>query len=149
MIENRSAPPGTVVPGIAYDDLNEAIEWLCRVFGFRERLRWVDGEGNPQGAELEFGDGSVMLHRTGPGRRPPQDGDVTYVVVMLSVDDVDAHYANAKAQGADVHGEPATHPFGERQYGARDFAGYQWAFTQSVADVAPEEWGAIVPKEAQ
>jgi predicted enzyme related to lactoylglutathione lyase len=33
-----------------------------------------------------------------------------------------------------------------RQYTAEDFAGYEWTFSQSVADVDPEEWGAIVSK---
>jgi uncharacterized glyoxalase superfamily protein PhnB len=134
-----------MVPTLVYDDLNEAIDWLCSVLGFKERLRWVDGDGNPEGAELEHGDGSVMLSRTRPGRSAPTGGDVS-LFVMVSVEDVDAHYANAKAKGADVHGEPATYPFGERQYGLRDFAGHHWAFSQSVADVAPQDWGAIVPK---
>ena len=31
--------------------------------------------------------------------------------------------------------------YGERQYVATDLAGHQWTFTQSVADVSPEEWG--------
>jgi uncharacterized glyoxalase superfamily protein PhnB len=33
-------------------------------------------------------------------------------------------------------------PFGERQYVAQDPGGHRWTFTESVADVAPEEWGA-------
>jgi hypothetical protein len=37
-------------------------------------------------------------------------------------------------------------PFGERQYTARDHAGHYWTFAQHVADVAPEEWGAVTAK---
>lgn len=146
MIVNRSAPPGTIVPTLVYEDLNEAIPWLCDVVGFRERLRWVDDDGNPQGAELEIGDGSVMLSNTRPGRTAPC-ADGVHQMVMISVPDVDAHYRRAKERGADVHSEPMTAPFGERQFGLRDFAGHHWTFTQSVADVAPEDWGAIVPEE--
>ena len=36
---------------------------------------------------------------------------------------------------------PETHPFGERQYTARDFAGHVWTFTQTVANVEPRAWG--------
>jgi hypothetical protein len=36
---------------------------------------------------------------------------------------------------------PADYPYGERQYSVEDFAGHRWTFTQSIADVAPEEWG--------
>ena len=32
------------------------------------------------------------------------------------------------------------HPYGERQYVAADFHGHCWDFTETVADVAPEEW---------
>ena len=39
MIVNRSAPPGTIVPTLIYDDVAKAIDWLCDVFGFTERLR--------------------------------------------------------------------------------------------------------------
>jgi uncharacterized glyoxalase superfamily protein PhnB len=146
MLVNRSAPPGTIVPTLVYDDLSQAIPWLCQTFGFRERLRWVDQAGVPEGAELEIGEGSVMLSRTRPGRRQPQGEDVSQTV-MVQVEDVDAHYNNAKQRGADVRSEPATHAFGERQYGVRDLAGHHWTFTQSVADVAPEDWGAITPDE--
>ena len=31
--------------------------------------------------------------------------------------------------------------FGERQYSAQDPAGHHWTFSQTLADVAPEEWG--------
>jgi hypothetical protein len=39
MITNRSMPPGTIIPELAYPDVREAARLLCRAFGFRERLR--------------------------------------------------------------------------------------------------------------
>jgi hypothetical protein len=33
--------------------------------------------------------------------------------------------------------------FGERQYAAADPAGHRWVFTQSIADVAPKDWGGL------
>jgi len=33
-------------------------------------------------------------------------------------------------------------PFGERVYPAHDHAAHWWTFSQHIADVAPEEWGA-------
>jgi uncharacterized glyoxalase superfamily protein PhnB len=63
---------------------------------------------------------------------------------MVFVDDVDAHYERAKARGARIIGPPTDYPYGERQYGALDLAGHRWGFSQSIADVAPEEWGAVV-----
>lgn len=39
MIANRSVPSSTVIPVLAYDDVAQASDWLCRAFGFKERLR--------------------------------------------------------------------------------------------------------------
>ena len=39
MSTNRSMPPGTVIPELAYADVVAAARWLCDAFGFRERLR--------------------------------------------------------------------------------------------------------------
>ena len=75
--------------------------------------------------------------------RPPRPNEVSQVL-LVRVDDVDAHYEHAKQRGARILQPPATHPFGERQYTAEDLAGYRWTFSQSVADVKPEEWGATV-----
>jgi uncharacterized glyoxalase superfamily protein PhnB len=37
--------------------------------------------------------------------------------------------------------EPTDMPFGERQYSAEDLAGHQWTFSETLTDMAPEEWG--------
>jgi uncharacterized glyoxalase superfamily protein PhnB len=37
--------------------------------------------------------------------------------------------------------EPTDFEYGERQYAAQDPAGRQWTFSETLADVAPEEWG--------
>jgi len=39
--------------------------------------------------------------------------------------------------------EPTDFEYGERQYSAEDPAGHQWTFSETLADVAPEEWGGI------
>jgi uncharacterized glyoxalase superfamily protein PhnB len=61
--------------------------------------------------------------------------------VMVRVDDVDAHCEKAQAAGAQILSLPADQPFGERQYAAVDLAGHHGTFTQSIADLSPEQWG--------
>jgi uncharacterized glyoxalase superfamily protein PhnB len=39
--------------------------------------------------------------------------------------------------------EPTDFEYGERQYTAEDLAGHHWTFSETLADVAPEEWGGI------
>jgi hypothetical protein len=41
VLANRSMPASTVIPVLGYDDVGEAIEWLCEAFGFTERWRAV------------------------------------------------------------------------------------------------------------
>lgn len=135
-MRNRSAPPSAVTPVLVYPDVAEAVTWLCRVFGFVEHVRIGDHR-----AQLGCGDGAVVVADETHGRRAPDPGPATTHAVVVRVADVDAHHARASRAGAQVLSSPADQPFGERQYSARDLAGHHWTFTQTVADVEPEEWG--------
>lgn len=136
---NRSAPPGPIVPVLIYVDAPKAVEWLSAAFGFTERLHTpAQPDGTIHHTQLAVGRGSVIL--TGDRGRPASRSGS----LMVYVDDVDAHFERAREFGAKILRPPATHPFGERQYTAEDFGGYEWTFSQSVADVEPKEWGAIV-----
>ena len=131
MQPNRSIPDAVVLPELAYPDVNAAADWLGRAFGFAVRLRIADHR--------------VQMTVPGGGALVVKQGAVTPEScashsVMVRVADVDAHHARATGAGAAVSA-PTTYPFGERQYGARDFAGHHWVFTQSVADVDPADWG--------
>lgn len=154
MIVNRSAPGGAIVPSLIYNDVAKAIEWLCVVFGFTERLRVTGADGKVGHAQLAIGMGGVLLGgpRKGQGfanspdsadLRTPRPNEVTQTL-SVHVEDVDRHYEHAKARGARILSPPTTCPFGERQYTAEDLDGHRWTFSQSVADVKPEEWGATV-----
>ncbi len=144
MVMNRSAPTATVVPILIYEDVEQAIDWLCRAFGFSERLR-AERDGVIGHAQLTFAEGAIMLGRQGGPYRSPQANEVTQYV-HVTVPDVDRHFEQAKQCGARVVQPPTDMPFGERQYTARDHAGHWWTFSQHVADLAPEEWGAVSAK---
>jgi uncharacterized glyoxalase superfamily protein PhnB len=130
MRENRSIPRCTVIPELPYPDVGEAIEWLCKAFGFTLRIRI----GNHR-AQLNVGDGAVVVMEPRP-ETPPCSSSV-----MIRVEELDKHYEWACRHGAKVVREPANYPYGERQYSVLDFAGHRWDFSQSIADVAPESWG--------
>jgi hypothetical protein len=40
--------------------------------------------------------------------------------------------------------EPTDFEYGERQYTAEDPARHQWTFSETRADVHPDEWGGIL-----
>lgn len=136
MEANRSIPASTVIPVLIYPDVRAAVGWLSAAFGFAERVRI----GENHRAQLRVGDGAVIVGDVRGERRPPREGEVTHMV-MVRVADVRAHCERARAQGARIVLEPTDMPFGERQYEAEDLAGHHWTFSQTIADVAPEEWG--------
>jgi uncharacterized glyoxalase superfamily protein PhnB len=145
MVVNRSAPRAAVVPVLVYEDPGQAVDWLCRTFGFKERLR-AAGPGGVVHAQLDIGDGgAVMLGRQGAEFRAPRPNEVSQFVVV-HVDDVDAHFERARQAGAHILKDPSNMPFGERQYSVDDPEGHRWTFSQSVADVVPEQWGATPAK---
>jgi uncharacterized glyoxalase superfamily protein PhnB len=146
MTSNRSAPRATIVPILIYEDVGQAIAWLCRAFGFSERLRH-ERDGVVGHAQLEVAECAIMLGRQGGPFRAPRGGKVSQYV-LVSVADVDRHFEHARQAGARIVEGPATMPFGERQYTAEDCAGHWWTFSQHVADVAPEEWGAVTAHRA-
>ena len=123
-------PRSTIIPVLAYPDVAEAIAWLCDAFGFTLRLRIADHR-----AQLNVGDGAIAI--TGGRDGAGKDSDS----VMVRVEDVDSHHQRAVQHGALVLDSPADYPFGERQYTVKDFAGHRWTFSQTIADVDPEDWG--------
>jgi uncharacterized glyoxalase superfamily protein PhnB len=143
MKTNRSIPASTVIPVLIYPDVREAVAWLGTAFGFVEQVRI----GEDHRAQLGFGDGAVIIGDVRNDRRPPRAGEVTHSV-MVRVDDVAAHCERAREHGARIAMEPTDFEYGERQYAAEDHAGHQWTFSQTLADVAPEEWGgtSITPR---
>jgi len=141
MVVNRSSPRATVVPILVYEDVGKAIDWLCGTFGFRERLRAAGPGGSVTHAQLDIAEGAVMLGRQGAEFRPPRPNEVSQFL-HVRVEDVDKHFENARQCGARILKSPTDMPFGERQYTVEDLGGHRWTFSQSIADVAPEEWGA-------
>ena len=62
---------------------------------------------------------------------------------MLRVDDVAAVCDSVRKHGGEIVCEPRDFSYGERQCTIRDPAGHRWTLTQTLHDVAPEEWGGI------
>jgi uncharacterized glyoxalase superfamily protein PhnB len=136
MKTNRSIPSSTVIPVLTYPDVRAAVAWLSAAFGFVERVRI----GEDHRSQLSFGDGAVIIGDVYGDRRPPRPGEVTHSVIVR-IEDAQAHCQRARANGARILMEPTDMPFGERQYTAEDFAGHVWTFSESIVDMAPEDWG--------
>jgi uncharacterized glyoxalase superfamily protein PhnB len=122
-----------VIPYPLYEDGAAAVEFLTEAFGFREKMRTA-GEGGGFHAELEIapGGGLVYLGQPSADFRNPAVVSKTSLVYVI-VDDVDGHYARAKAAGAQIISEPEDQSYGFRHYGCADPQGHEWWFAQPLA----------------
>ena len=130
---DEPATTPTIYPRLAYRDEIAALEFLTRTFGFVERREARMEHPDGTLAWLEFGDGVIMIGRSGPQRHgltSPIDADATTTMMMVYVDDVDIHYAHALAEGANVLSEPQDMFWGDRRYEALDPEGHRWHFAQ-------------------
>ena len=142
-MQNRSVPCDTVLPHLVYEDVEAAIDYLTRTFGFAEHYRY----GEPaQGAQLRLGRACIMIRTArGDSASPRELGKWTQSLTVF-VDDVDPYFARARAAGASFTEEVHVTEYGERQFGLVDPWGHHWLFAQHARDVAPEEWGATLPR---
>jgi len=133
---NRSIPKATVIPVLTYPSVPDAVAWLGAVFGFVERVRI----GEDHRAQLSVGEGAVIIADSGGNRRPPDASAITHSVI-IRVADVQSMFDQAVREGAKVTMESTDFPYGERQCAVQDPWGHLWTLSQTIADVAPEEWG--------
>ncbi|HVN76300.1 MAG TPA: VOC family protein [Thermoanaerobaculaceae bacterium] len=125
-----------------YEDVDAALRWLSQAFGLRESMRMAGPDGKVAHAEMRLADGLVMMGRPGPQYRNPKHvGSVTQSLHVY-VDDVDAHFARAKAAGAKIIAPPEDQFYGDRRYAAEDPEGHHWYFAQHVRDVSDGEMKA-------
>ncbi|HET9058340.1 MAG TPA: VOC family protein [Acidimicrobiales bacterium] len=137
MKTNRSVPPPTVVPVLVYPDVRAAVAFLAAAFGFEERTRI----GEDHRAQMGVGaDGAVIVADLGSDRRPPAPIGHSHLV-RVRVDDVDAAFARARDHGAVVLEAPVDRVYGERECTLGDLGGHLWQLAQTMADVAPEDFG--------
>jgi uncharacterized glyoxalase superfamily protein PhnB len=125
-----------VIPELAYPDVRTAVDWLVEVLGFVERVRIDPGHR----AQLSFGEGSLIVADAGHGRVTPS-GEEMSQSVMLRVEDVASLCERVREHGGTIVREPDDFQYGERQCAFLDPAGHRWTLTQTLRDVAPEDWG--------
>ena len=126
---------------VYYERGNEAIDWLCKAFGFEVRLKIDGDDGSLVHSELTYGDGLIMVSekkdRFPWSTVPTQAGGVNTQAMMVYVDDLEAHVKRARAAGAKIMAEPETHDYGDeywadRVYECVDLGGHHWWFSQRM-----------------
>ena len=130
----------SVIPMISYEDGIRAMEWLASAFGFRETARLTGPDGRLSHGEMRAGDGVIMLASPTPDYRSPKRhreaceqarrwSAVPWIIdgVLVYVNDLERHFAWAKAAGATILSDIEEGPPG-RRYRAEDLEGHRWFF---------------------
>ena len=129
--------PG-IYPRLAYSDERAALDYLVRVFGLTEIREARMEHDDHMLAWLRLGDGIVMIgHANHDIHRiySPKEVGRTTTMVNVYVHDIDAHYAHAVAEGADVTMELEDAFYGERRYEATDPEGHRWHFGERFDEI--------------
>jgi PhnB protein len=135
----------TITPYLLYEDVEAALDFLNRAFGFEEVLRYTGGEGYISHAEMQISGASIYLGDPGDDYKSPKRLGQRTVGVNVLVDDVDATFERARAAGVTVQEEPTDQPYGERRFIADDLEGHRWFIATPMREVAAEDWGAVTP----
>ena len=139
MVQNPPENSQRIIPYIHYKDAETAIGFICRAFGFTRGLVLPgEDEGMDIGhAELHRDGETLMLASEYPPNnlQSPLTAGASTGSVLVYVDDVDAHHAKAKAEGARITEEPTDQFYGDRTYTALDTEGRRWSFHQHVEDI--------------
>ena len=122
----------SIVPSMLYRNAPDAIEWLCRVFGFEKRAVVPGPKKTILHAELTLGAGMLMLGSVQNNTntrfitQPDEVGGMETRSIYVVVPDVDAVYERAKACGAEIVLDIEDKPHGGRGFACRDLEGRLW-----------------------
>ena len=153
-----------ITPYLLYEDCNAMLDWLSKAFGFKEVLRFENDNGDvtlrlagesplryfdaAPHVRVLIGDREIAAFDPGDDFVNPRKGGYVGEQLAVEVDDVEAHFEQAKAAGAEIVREPTDQPYGDRRYDAKDPEGHLWSIAQHMRDVPAEEWGAQVSATA-
>jgi uncharacterized glyoxalase superfamily protein PhnB len=122
----------TVIPSVRCRDAHAMISWLERVLGFARQAVYEGPGGTVEHAQMTYGLGMLMLGsvRDDAAARswvqPDEVGGRETTGLYLVVEDCDALYAKAKAEGAEITQELMSPEYGGKSFAVRDPEGRVW-----------------------
>jgi PhnB protein len=127
-----------VVAHLIYEDVDAAVAFMGKAFGFQERLpfRHPTDSGRISRTQLQVLDSVITVGEPSIHGVSPRQGVSSMLYVY--VEDVDEHFARAVAAGAEIVQDVDDVPWGDRRYQAADPEGHQWTFATHVSDAVHE-----------
>jgi uncharacterized glyoxalase superfamily protein PhnB len=138
MNEKSALLSQTIFPGMRYRDAASAINWLEKAFGFKRQMVVPGPNGTVTHAQLIFDGGAILILGSLKDdefryKSPREAGGVTQATYFY-VADIDAHFARARAAGAEIVIPLRDTDYGSREYSARDPEGHLWHFGTYLPD---------------
>ncbi|MER7176700.1 VOC family protein [Streptomyces mesophilus] len=116
-----------ISPYLRYDDADAALDWMERVLGFTDTVRWRDDSGRTTEADIQAGPVKISIS----GGDTSQDG--RNALLIVHVDDVDGCYDHVRKTTHTEVTPPEDQPYGPRTFTVIDPWGYRWSFWQGEA----------------
>jgi len=129
----------SITPYLLYEDVDSAVQWLEKAFGFQscgETMRGADGKISH--AAMQLGGDMVMMGCPGPSYKNPKKLGQPTQSLYVNVDDVDRQFKRAKEAGATVLEEPKDQVYGHRRCGVADPEGHEWYFAQPIGSTTSQ-----------
>jgi PhnB protein len=144
MIRKRnSAPRGyrTATPYLIIEGAAGAIEFYKRIFGARVLFSLAEPSGKIGHAEIKIGDSRIMLADEYPqtGYRSPQSLGGSPISILLYVEDCDATFERAIANGAKTLNPMSDQFYGDRAGTLEDPFGHVWTIASHKGELTAEE----------
>jgi len=147
MTESLQFAGSRASPALRYRDVAAATDWLCAAFGFEVHSVVADEEGCVRCAELSFNNTVIMLGPVSSTeidrfmKQPDDIGGAETQCCYYVVDDIEAHYSQARSAGCEIVIDLKGLASGGRVYTCRDPEGHLWSFGTY------DPWGAATAKD--
>ncbi|MEM0517576.1 MULTISPECIES: VOC family protein [Aequorivita] len=123
------------IPNLIYSDVNTAVSFIKTAFGFKEHKVYKNDSGNIVHAQLILGNALIMVNPFNPytafGKMlnlPKNLNGYNTQTPYFVIENIDAHYKNAIANGAEIIIEIKDESYGGRGYSCKDPEGNIWNF---------------------
>lgn len=141
--QSEMSTPQSITPYLYYEDVAGAMSFLAKAFGMRRYGRPMYDKGKVRHAAMTLANGVVMMGHPGAKYKNPRRLGQATQCLLIHVDGVDQHFAQAVRAGATILKPPEDQFFGrhgQRRYGASDLEGHEWYFAQAIIRREPRKW---------
>lgn len=137
--------PRAITPYLTIKGAAKGIDFYKRAFGAVETMRWTGPDGRIGHAEIEISGTPVFISDEHPEIDviSPETLGGSGVGLHLLVEDADATFSRAIANGAHQLTPLEDEPWGQRSGTLKDPFGHRWFVTTRTAEMSAEEMDKI------